>query len=133
MIRRPPRSTRADTLFPFTTHFRSQSNSRGTWKMKPGFWIRRLLVVFLVGSIVLFLVELLKGHESGAALQFAMFWGAMTAGVFKLVGYIRFRRNPACTLRVTGRDGKRDRTGRRVLRGERGRQKPRHRSGGNRG
>src|SRR3546814_15869791 len=110
MIRRPPRSTRADTLFPFTTHFRSQSNSRGTWKMKPGFWIRRLLVVFLVASIVLFLVELLKGHERGAALQFALFWGAMTAGVFTLVGYIRFRRNPACLLPATGRAGTRDST-----------------------
>lgn len=66
--------------------------------MKPGFWIRRLLVVFLVVSVILFVVELVKGHESGAALRFALFWGAMTAGVFTLVGYIRFRRNPACML-----------------------------------
>src|SRR3546814_18817661 len=29
MIRRPPRSTRTDTLFPYTTLFRSRSNSRG--------------------------------------------------------------------------------------------------------
>src|SRR3546814_11705398 len=28
MIRRPPRSTRTDTLFPYTTRFRSQSLSR---------------------------------------------------------------------------------------------------------
>src|SRR3546814_6688790 len=28
MIRRPPRSTRTDTLFPYTTLFRSISNSR---------------------------------------------------------------------------------------------------------
>src|SRR3546814_18925147 len=26
MIRRPPRSTRTDTLFPYTTHFRSKLN-----------------------------------------------------------------------------------------------------------
>src|SRR3546814_19392399 len=28
MIRRPPRSTRTDTLFPYTTLFRSQRNAR---------------------------------------------------------------------------------------------------------
>src|SRR3546814_11326006 len=30
MIRRPPRSTRTDTLFPYTTLFRSNSSSRTT-------------------------------------------------------------------------------------------------------
>src|SRR3546814_1082069 len=29
MIRRPPRSTRTDTLFPYTTLFRSQRRARG--------------------------------------------------------------------------------------------------------
>src|SRR3546814_6278735 len=29
MIRRPPRSTRTDTLFPYTTLFRSQAGDRG--------------------------------------------------------------------------------------------------------
>src|SRR3546814_9492259 len=29
MIRRPPRSTRTDTLFPYTTLFRSQDRGRG--------------------------------------------------------------------------------------------------------
>lgn len=76
--------------------------------LKAGFWIRRLLVVFLVVTAVLFPVELLKGHESYAALQFALFWGAVTAGVFTLVGYIRFRRNPACMLPGTGKDSPRD-------------------------
>lgn len=76
--------------------------------MKPGFWIRRLLVVFLVVSAVLFPVELAKGHESGAALQFALFWGVMTAGVFTLVGYIRFRRNPACMLPGSREDNLKD-------------------------
>ena len=71
--------------------------------MKPGFWIKRVLMIFVAVSVVLFLVELAKGHESGAALQFALFWGAMTAGVFTLVGYIRFRRNPACMLPRTGK------------------------------
>src|SRR3546814_5359240 len=32
MIRRPPRSTRTDTLFPYTTLFRSEACHRGTRK-----------------------------------------------------------------------------------------------------
>src|SRR3546814_20190825 len=32
MIRRPPRSTRTDTLFPYTTHFRSKSLAMQTAK-----------------------------------------------------------------------------------------------------
>src|SRR3546814_2990970 len=31
MIRRPPRSTRTDTLFPYTTLFRSQFKYKGEW------------------------------------------------------------------------------------------------------
>src|SRR3546814_5765809 len=32
MIRRPPRSTRTDTLFPYTTLFRSLGAPPGTWR-----------------------------------------------------------------------------------------------------
>src|SRR3546814_4950147 len=32
MIRRPPRSTRTDTLFPYTTLFRSGDALRGAWR-----------------------------------------------------------------------------------------------------
>src|SRR3546814_4411780 len=39
MIRRPPRSTRTDTLFPYTTLFRSQGPERHRLR-----WPRRLLV-----------------------------------------------------------------------------------------
>src|SRR3546814_4792179 len=36
MIRRPPRSTRTDTLFPYTTLFRSpRSPARGRWCTRP--------------------------------------------------------------------------------------------------
>src|SRR3546814_3529847 len=35
MIRRPPRSTRTDTLFPYTTLFRSSRNPRFHWKSHP--------------------------------------------------------------------------------------------------
>src|SRR3546814_2390300 len=33
MIRRPPRSTRTDTLFPYTTLFRSNNNNNGTYSL----------------------------------------------------------------------------------------------------
>src|SRR3546814_15509216 len=36
MIRRPPRATRTDTLFPYTTLFRSQ----GTYDDKSSCWVR---------------------------------------------------------------------------------------------
>src|SRR3546814_19842141 len=42
MIRRPPRSTRTDTLFPYTTLFRSYDNSaQGARNQHPGGWIKR--------------------------------------------------------------------------------------------
>src|SRR3546814_3514850 len=34
MLRRPPRSTRTDTLFPYTTLFRSELGRRG-WRCRP--------------------------------------------------------------------------------------------------
>src|SRR3546814_4535497 len=34
MLRRPPRSTRTDTLFPYTTLFRSELGRRG-WRRRP--------------------------------------------------------------------------------------------------
>src|SRR3546814_1678966 len=39
MVRRPPRSTLTDTLFPYTTHFRSLN----TVEMASGFWTRMIL------------------------------------------------------------------------------------------
>src|SRR3546814_3245207 len=38
MIRRPPRSTRTDTLFPYTTLFRSKAGRR-----RPAFFIERFI------------------------------------------------------------------------------------------
>src|SRR3546814_8337907 len=35
MIRRPPRSTRTDTLFPYTTRFRSATGARRRWTPSP--------------------------------------------------------------------------------------------------
>src|SRR3546814_15523273 len=38
MIRRPPRSTRTDTLFPYTTLFRSRQGFAGLWNISFGFF-----------------------------------------------------------------------------------------------
>src|SRR3546814_2017824 len=49
MIRRPPRSTRTDTLFPYTTLFRSSTNgsqSSRSGKARPAIhWQRRMTAV----------------------------------------------------------------------------------------
>src|SRR3546814_8964285 len=47
MIRRPPRATRTDTLFPYTTLFRSQLES--IWQ-NYGLWI----IVALIGALIAF-------------------------------------------------------------------------------
>src|SRR3546814_3395450 len=39
MIRRPPRSTRTDTLFPYTTLFRSQAQYLGLRRPKPRYFV----------------------------------------------------------------------------------------------
>src|SRR3546814_15641966 len=44
MIRRPPRSTRTDTLFPYTTLFRSSALCRVEFRRDLGISIQRLLL-----------------------------------------------------------------------------------------
>src|SRR3546814_18543108 len=44
MIRRPPRSTRTDTLFPYTTLFRSDAPGRGSLRAFP--WVTCLRMGF---------------------------------------------------------------------------------------
>src|SRR3546814_9455330 len=53
MIRRPPRSTRTDTLFPYTTLFRSTVQRYGTFKANsmPTRIYRRLSIEELTGSV----------------------------------------------------------------------------------
>src|SRR3546814_11394048 len=40
MIRRPPRSTRTSTLFPYTTLFRSPANAARQWSTRARRWCR---------------------------------------------------------------------------------------------
>lgn len=62
------------------------------------FWSKRFLLAFVAAGLVLFAVELLKGHELPQAVRFAVLWGVVFAALFTLIGYVRYRRNPACML-----------------------------------
>src|SRR3546814_3800963 len=46
MIRRPPRSTRTDTLFPYTTLFRSSATTAGAARRRPTTSTRRVSARF---------------------------------------------------------------------------------------
>jgi hypothetical protein len=62
------------------------------------FWIGRFIRALLVAGALLLLVEIAKGHGITDALRFAALWGLISAALFTLAGYIRYRRNPACML-----------------------------------
>src|SRR3546814_11745218 len=66
MIRRPPRSTRTDTLFPDTTLFRSflPNLLRGTNKFQEACWAWRRLPVPVIAAV--------DGHCYGGGLQIAL-------------------------------------------------------------
>src|SRR3546814_2913762 len=76
MIRRPPRSTRTDTLFPYTTLFRSRLNEiedLGRPEAELGFATRRnllgealsgALAAFMVGRLELEVIIPLNGLEA---------------------------------------------------------------------
>src|SRR3546814_9951629 len=90
-IRRPPRSTRTDTLFPYTTLFRSV-------ELPPGYWVdyggtfeqlisasNRLMVVVPVVLIMIFgLLFMAFGSARDAAIVFSGVPLALTGGVLAL-------------------------------------------------
>ncbi len=69
------------------------------WK----YWLKRFLLAFIGAALVLLAIELLKGHEPQRAALFAAAWGTAFAVIFTLIGYVRYRRNPACMLPVNKR------------------------------
>jgi len=69
------------------------------------FWLKRFVIALLTASALLFVVELCKGHGRAEATQFAALWGTISAALFTLIGYNRYRRNPACWLPRPGDDG----------------------------
>lgn len=62
------------------------------------FWLKRLILAFVVASVLLLSAQLFKGAPLNSAVMYGLLWGGVTAVIFTLVGYIRYKRNPACML-----------------------------------
>lgn len=62
------------------------------------FWLKRFVIAFVGAGVLLFAVELVKGSATEQALRFGLLWGLVFAALFTLIGYVRYRRNPACML-----------------------------------
>jgi hypothetical protein len=62
------------------------------------FWLKRFVSALLIAAAALFAAGLIKGHAQAQAARFALLWGALTAGLFTLISYSRFKRNPTCWL-----------------------------------
>ena len=66
--------------------------------MAKWYWARRFTVAFGMASCVLCLIQHLKGSTWLDASMFGLLWGGVFAALFTAIGYVRFRRNPACML-----------------------------------
>lgn len=66
--------------------------------MPTGFWVKRFVVSFVIACVVLGALQYVKGAGQGEAVRFGLVWGVISAGLFTGIGYVRFRRNPACML-----------------------------------
>src|SRR3546814_11865906 len=76
MIRRPPRSTRTDTLFPYTTRVRSGSSSR-TRLLRRGGWHRPARGVYAVPGVV---ARPRTTSERWALSHRRQIWGSLLSG-----------------------------------------------------
>src|SRR3546814_1521460 len=75
MIRRPPRSTRTDTLFPYTTLFRSLKNlGRGVATLALGHWASRAAAVEVEerANVPREILDLPRSEEHTSELQSLM-------------------------------------------------------------
>jgi hypothetical protein len=64
--------------------------------MGPKFWLKRFLLAFATATVLLAVIEVIKGRGTDDAAEFALQWGAISAALFTAIGYIRFKRNPTC-------------------------------------
>src|SRR3546814_2623479 len=100
MIRRPPRSTRTDTLFPYTTLFRS--------RLRPSTIACAHAGAGLLGVWPAFCAEALveASVEAGGAGFFKCFGEAFTETIFLHTGQVRKFGNPGVPLAVAVVDGR---------------------------
>src|SRR3546814_7306946 len=94
MIRRPPRSTRTDTLFPYTTLFRSPATAVSLYLAGLAvLWIRRrsMLDVWLMVVLCTLLIEIVLLSYVSAGVRLSVGWwtgrffGLTSASVVLLV------------------------------------------------
>jgi len=62
------------------------------------------MLALLVASGILTVAHYAKGSPLPGAARFGFLWGAISAVLFTLIGYVRYRRNPACMLPPQRRD-----------------------------
>src|SRR3546814_10573214 len=74
MLRRPPRSTRTDTLFPYTTLFRSDARRGGIRNL---IFKRLLSFGMVLGLGFMLLISLIL---SAALAAFSKWWGSVLGG-----------------------------------------------------
>src|SRR3546814_21101343 len=92
MIRRPPRSTRTDTLFPYTTLFRSNigyahvDGVLAPWAPVVGVYGIAWLAAFAAGAVALFAAAQDTSHDTAAAVVLAL---ALVTGLIGiLLGHV---------------------------------------------
>ncbi|HKZ11571.1 MAG TPA: hypothetical protein VJL61_12840 [Rhodanobacteraceae bacterium] len=68
------------------------------------YWLKRFVLALVMAGAVLFIAQRLKGHAATDAAAFATLWSTVFAGIFTGIGYVRYRRNPACMVSRTRRD-----------------------------
>src|SRR3546814_4664286 len=85
MIRRPPRSTRTDTLFPYTTLFRSYLEWGGQFESLQSASRRMAIVIPIVAVMIFVLLFMALESAAVAAAIFAIVPLAVSGGVFALL------------------------------------------------
>jgi hypothetical protein len=71
-----------------------------TWR----YWSKRFVLALVIAAEVLFVVQWVKGHPASDAAAFAALWSVVFAALFTGIGYVRYRRNPACMVPRARRD-----------------------------
>lgn len=62
------------------------------------FWLKRTLIVFVAVFVILFVVELLKGHGAENALEFALLWGVISSATFTATRLYYSRKGVICAF-----------------------------------
>src|SRR3546814_6940066 len=98
MIRRPPRSTRTDTLFPYTTLFRSapdarapRSSVRQGWLCQPPGRLQSHTLSFSLLRLTNYSLSFLRGYRSRRCNRCNLRWGCNCRGQRAT----RYQPNPA--------------------------------------